>query len=223
MEIKKAGKNADLLLFHGGAEGDRTPDPKTASLVLSQLSYSPTLFRSKVLNLTSAPVLVKRKEAVLGPRNARGSRLTTGLQSATLFRMKRTATILVLFFAFVGAAPAHPGMTDRYDGHKCFKKCEDWGIFYGEYHLHDKDRKPVRVMKQPKLHRSDESVFVPERDEGGANAPVAIPVAAEPKVVVVREQSILPVNPYLLLLLALLILLLVLLMERRGKERTGNR
>ncbi len=35
---------ADLLLFHGGAEGDRTPDPKTASLVLSQLSYSPTFF-----------------------------------------------------------------------------------------------------------------------------------------------------------------------------------
>src|SRR5438445_8426517 len=26
----------------GGAEGIRTPDPKTASLVLSQLSYSPT-------------------------------------------------------------------------------------------------------------------------------------------------------------------------------------
>jgi hypothetical protein len=27
---------------YGGAEGSRTPDPKTASLVLSQLSYSPT-------------------------------------------------------------------------------------------------------------------------------------------------------------------------------------
>jgi hypothetical protein len=27
---------------NGGAEGARTPDPKTASLVLSQLSYSPT-------------------------------------------------------------------------------------------------------------------------------------------------------------------------------------
>src|SRR5581483_5435992 len=27
----------------GGAEGARTPDPKTASLVLSQLSYSPTV------------------------------------------------------------------------------------------------------------------------------------------------------------------------------------
>jgi hypothetical protein len=42
MKIKKAGMFADLLLFLGGAEGDRTPDPKTASLVLSQLSYSPT-------------------------------------------------------------------------------------------------------------------------------------------------------------------------------------
>jgi hypothetical protein len=27
----------------GGAEGDRTPDPQTASLMLSQLSYSPTV------------------------------------------------------------------------------------------------------------------------------------------------------------------------------------
>jgi hypothetical protein len=30
------------FLKNGGAEGARTPDPKTASLVLSQLSYSPT-------------------------------------------------------------------------------------------------------------------------------------------------------------------------------------
>ena len=30
------------VLLNGGAEGIRTPDPKTASLVLSQLSYSPT-------------------------------------------------------------------------------------------------------------------------------------------------------------------------------------
>ena len=29
------------FVYFGGAEGDRTPDPKTASLVLSQLSYSP--------------------------------------------------------------------------------------------------------------------------------------------------------------------------------------
>ena len=30
----------------GGAEGNRTPDPQTASLMLSQLSYSPTGFAS---------------------------------------------------------------------------------------------------------------------------------------------------------------------------------
>jgi hypothetical protein len=32
------------LIILGGAAGDRTPDPKTASLVLSQLSYSPIIF-----------------------------------------------------------------------------------------------------------------------------------------------------------------------------------
>ena len=29
---------------HGGAEGDRTPDPRLAKPVLSQLSYSPLAF-----------------------------------------------------------------------------------------------------------------------------------------------------------------------------------
>ncbi len=33
---------ANPVSFCGGAGGDRTHDPKTASLVLSQLSYSPT-------------------------------------------------------------------------------------------------------------------------------------------------------------------------------------
>src|SRR4029453_6345953 len=32
----------DFICKVGGAEGSRTPDPKTASLVLSQLTYSPT-------------------------------------------------------------------------------------------------------------------------------------------------------------------------------------
>jgi hypothetical protein len=50
------------LITLGGAEGDRTPDPKTASLVLSQLSYSPKMFRNKRINLTSRPNVVKKKE-----------------------------------------------------------------------------------------------------------------------------------------------------------------
>ena len=39
------GSNRCAPSSFGGAEGDRTPDPKTASLVLSQLSYSPTCAR----------------------------------------------------------------------------------------------------------------------------------------------------------------------------------
>jgi hypothetical protein len=39
---KRADLSVNPIIVFGGAEGDRTPDPKTASLVLSQLSYSPT-------------------------------------------------------------------------------------------------------------------------------------------------------------------------------------
>jgi hypothetical protein len=49
------------FIVFGGAEGDRTPDPKTASLVLSQLSYSPKHVRYEVLNLTSRSYVVKIK------------------------------------------------------------------------------------------------------------------------------------------------------------------
>ncbi len=51
-ENKKAGHFYDqLFIYFGGAEGDRTPDPKTASLVLSQLSYSPIRFVTEIRNL----------------------------------------------------------------------------------------------------------------------------------------------------------------------------
>ena len=43
----------------GGAGGDRTPDPQTASLMLSQLSYSPTRAR-----LPAAPEAVKGSGAL---------------------------------------------------------------------------------------------------------------------------------------------------------------
>jgi hypothetical protein len=53
---------ANPLIILGGAEGDRTPDPKTASLVLSQLSYSPDRLRDEVANLTSRMFVVKKKD-----------------------------------------------------------------------------------------------------------------------------------------------------------------
>jgi hypothetical protein len=53
---------ANPLIILGGAEGDRTPDPKTASLVLSQLSYSPAKFRDEIANLASHLLIVKKKD-----------------------------------------------------------------------------------------------------------------------------------------------------------------
>ena len=42
------GSSRNPACPNGGAEGDRTPDPETASLVLSQLSYSPVGFDGTV-------------------------------------------------------------------------------------------------------------------------------------------------------------------------------
>jgi len=52
------------LIILGGAEGDRTPDPKTASLVLSQLSYSPDKPCKRVINVTSRADDVKKKDGI---------------------------------------------------------------------------------------------------------------------------------------------------------------
>jgi hypothetical protein len=62
-KTKRADLSVNPLFFLGGAEGDRTPDPKTASLVLSQLSYSPILPRYKVTNVTSRFIVVKKKDS----------------------------------------------------------------------------------------------------------------------------------------------------------------
>ncbi len=64
MQLNEKGlaNDSQPLKKLGGAEGDRTPDPKTASLVLSQLSYSPKVFHNKGINLTSRPKVVKKKE-----------------------------------------------------------------------------------------------------------------------------------------------------------------
>jgi hypothetical protein len=46
---------------NGGAEGDRTPDPETASLVLSQLSYSPV----GIGRYRARPGLVKARTVIV--------------------------------------------------------------------------------------------------------------------------------------------------------------
>ena len=57
----------------------------------------------------------------------------------------KSAVILFLIFLQPMMSYAHPGKTDRYGGHKCLRGCDEWGLFYKEYHLHDKDGRPIRV------------------------------------------------------------------------------
>ncbi len=136
----------------------------------------------------------------------------------------RCQVLLIMLLAFLvpSSVPAHPGMTDRYDGHKCFKKCEDWGILYAEYHLHDKDRKPVRVAKKKKQTQREETgeEMVPAEP---AVQPQASPVQAEVvrQVVIVRELS--RIDPLILILIVLLFLWLILRMNRRKEEPDGQR
>jgi hypothetical protein len=136
----------------------------------------------------------------------------------------RRPVLLLTLLAFLSpiSAPAHPGMTDRYDGHKCFKKCEDWGILYAEYHLHDKDRKPVRVAKKRKQAPQEETGkgMVPVE---AAVQPQAAPAEVVRQVVIVREQGIVGIDPFMLILLVLLFLWLILRMSRKKEEQEARR
>ncbi len=54
--------------------------------------------------------------------------------------------IVILGLLFCFPVFAHPGGTDGNGGHTCRTLCEEWGLSYGEYHLHDDDGNPVRTL-----------------------------------------------------------------------------
>ncbi len=214
-EIKKGRHTADLLLFHGGAEGDRTPDPKTASLVLSQLSYSPmaNVLCDKEINVTSHALVVKKKcrrKSSYGP-----------VDSTSAIGYTRPMKKL-LIFAVLCLAPvslfAHPGKTDRHGGHKCVKGCEEWGLYYAEYHLHDKYGKPIRIGSRMKA-------AMPSEVKSAASE-TAPPITSIQTVTVyrtvttVQEENIAASNPLLWVLIALLLLFLILRRTRRQPQKS---
>ncbi len=132
--------------------------------------------------------------------------------------MKRLVLIIIIACLAPLTALSHPGKTDRYGGHQCLKGCEDWGLFFKEYHLHDKDGKPVRVSRKKRVLPADGP-----RDEEIETAPAEKEPAAEQKietvtryVTVVREESVITPDPLLFVVLALLLLLLIL---RTGRSR----
>ena len=115
-------------------------------------------------------------------------------------------------------AEGHPGKTDRAGGHRCLKGCEEWGLFYKEYHLHDKDGKPVRIGR--KIANGPRNP-VAALESGATPTVAAAPVAPMTDTAVVHryvttvyEENIVSSNPLVLVLLFLLLLLLVLRRNR---------
>jgi hypothetical protein len=129
----------------------------------------------------------------------------------------KKALLVVLLCTFPIAALAHPGKTDRYGGHECLKGCEDWNLYYKEYHLHDKDGKPIRIARKTKKRKAQVPASVP--------AETVIPVQSGPPVtaqtvtvyryVTAMTGESQPYNPFLWILLILLLLLLILRLNRK--------
>ena len=142
------------------------------------------------------------------------------------------------------SAIAHPGKTDYRGGHKCWKNCGEWELSSGEYHLHDKDWKPIRFDQQGNVVKAEQAKGVPTPDKNflleesaeKASEPDIGPVSVVQKnsngkgaggqtvaeknfALTVYEESILPFNTIMLLLLVFLMLLvLIFVRKRREKE-----
>ena len=132
--------------------------------------------------------------------------------------MKRLI-ILALLCLYPVMAHSHPGKTDRYGGHKCFKDCEEWGLFYAEYHLHDKEGKPIRVNKKTKkTPDSGELQSAATETAVSASPPKTETVTVYRTIATVYEENLFLSNPLISVLLILLLLLLVLRMNRKREE-----
>ena len=137
-------------------------------------------------------------------------------------RMKRLIIIAALCIIPVSSY-SHPGKTDWRGGHKCIKDCEEWGLFYAEYHLHDKAGKPIRISRKKTV---PETPGPAELRSAAAETVAPTPLYTSKTqtitqyryVTSVHEETISITNPLLWLLLILLLLLLILRMNRKREE-----
>jgi hypothetical protein len=133
--------------------------------------------------------------------------------------MKKLLIVLVILIC-PATVFSHPGKTDKYGGHKCLNGCEDWGLWYGEYHLHDKDGKPIRISKNKKGLKTFKPTELQSAATGTA-VPTPAPAPKTETVTVYRyvtnvyEEDIFSSNPLLWVLLVLLLLLLILRLNRK--------
>jgi hypothetical protein len=131
-----------------------------------------------------------------------------------------------LVLVLPGIALSHPGKTDRYGGHKCLRKCEDWGLVFDEYHLHDKEGRPVRVAQKREVQpepaapaeRAAEASSSPQDDGQAQQQPQEQDVISR-YITVTQEESIVPRSPLVFVLLVLLALLLILRLGNGRREK----
>lgn len=155
----------------------------------------------------------------------------------------KKAVIFSVILLFPLSVYAHPGKTDYRGGHKCRKSCSEWELQYGEYHLHDKDWKPIRLDKkgipikpiEPELPeprkqdlpavpagQTEVKAFTEEkvREVPKTDKKVINEINEYNRIVTVYEEGILPFNlmSLLIMLLALMIILIFLRRKRKKQE-----
>ena len=123
---------------------------------------------------------------------------------------------VLLMLCLAHPATAHPGKTDRHGGHKCYKECAEWNLYYREYHTHDKDGRPVKVAGRKTVQPAVAAVFPDAADA----APVANSAAEAPRHAAIA--SVLPPEPDASLLTWILLVLLLLLLVVRRRARNAQ-
>ena len=126
---------------------------------------------------------------------------------------------LIAIILFSVSAYAHPGKTDYRGGHKCWKNCSEWKLRYGEYHLHDKDWRPIRLDKKDNPIKQTQVIASTEQKNQEIKKPDIKTINEHNYNMTIYEESILPFNIILLLILALLLLIaLIYIREKREKD-----
>ena len=124
----------------------------------------------------------------------------------------------VFLLAIVIALPAfgHPGKTDRDGGHKCYKECAEWDLYYAEYHMHDKDGKTVKVARKKAVRpKSASATGEKKSDDRPVEATPSPPVAAAATAITEPDT---PSLSWILLMLFLLLLFVI----RRNRKKASD-
>jgi hypothetical protein len=72
-------------------------------------------------------------------------------------------TVVLLVVVSTGSAFAHPGRTDSSGGHTCRTNCDDWGLYYGEYHSHGGYAAPP-VIEVPEEQPQEDAYVAPTEE-----------------------------------------------------------